>query len=811
MPSYRREPSKRHHPSLLAFAVAAVLLPAFLGLLLGVELRAGGSKSVFAPAPFQNLPGLAERSCHDGLDDDGDGFVDCDDPDCARRNSCRSLGLNEYVLSNTEAAYRFVRGPFGLGLESVREVSSARTFPVLPAALWRVTLRAPNGDKTDIEPGDLPGVFYFDWQIRPGRAKALTMYWRDLEVDATRRLDVTAHFKLPADSALLQCRIDVSGSLGGASLFEIEFPRFDIPTLGPETKLLYPSRKSGGGLIRTPEAVVRENALAWPTNFQLAMTAYYDEVARAGLYFTCDDGDGWYKRFLLEGRTDSMFLGMENVPSDNLTVTSYSQPYRQRFGPFLGDWFDAATIYREWALEQDWVPEPLETRTDVADSLRHQRLNFLLKAEVPTVPMEFVQILEAYRDRFSLESTIALFRTWDTVGDATGRYPPDHFPPKAGFGQVVAAAQAIQGMTVRVVPDTGSISYDPRTPSYAAENAELYTYKDEDLQPIDRGIFVQMNPCTQYWQDKQSSIRIQQLQLQYGADGGYFDSLVVNRESYDPTHPHPVGGGRYIHECIREMVGNLLAEGRANDPGYFSGEEPPTETLIDLFLFREGYFCVAPLGQAFERHVPLFQAVYHEVAPTVISSRLKREELDDGTYTPLDADIFQAHGFVIGSRLNVVEVVQSETEGAAGWLINRPDMQGHYTYLEKLVEAAGYARKYLTYGRLLRPLETTVTRVDTGLSPACNGLHELPVVESSVWRASDGRVGLVFTNWTDAQQTIPYTLRLADYGLDAGDGLQLYRLTAAGSSVIGSVTGDLVRTETLDAKSVLILEIATGP
>jgi hypothetical protein len=359
------------------------------------------------------------------------------------------------------------------------------------------------------------------------------------------------------------------------------------------------------------------------------------------------------------------------------------------------------------------------------------------------------------------------------------------------------------------MPGTGSISYNPLTPSYQEENAGLWAYRDENGVPIMRGITVRMDSCTPYWRQKQKSILIDRLREEYGADGAWFDSFVVNDECYDPAHGHTVGGGDYVASCIREMIDGLRTLGRATEPDYFLAEEPPTENFLDLFLFREGYYCVTFLGGAtHESAVPLFQAVYHEYGPTLATSKAKRADLDDGVLTAAQFDMLQARGFSIGAPISVAETIVSETEGEAGWMIHRPELQSHYDYLEELVAAIGYARKYLGFGRLLRPLEATVEIVETGLGAECRSLGRIPVVESSVWQASDGDVGIVLTNWTDEPRSISFDFRLDRYGLAVGTTYFLYRLDAGGRTLLDVVSTDFAREETLPSKSVLVLELS---
>ncbi len=791
--------------------IVLVVVAALAGIFVRVDLLASGTSPRIPGVPaYERAPGLAERDCHDGIDNDADGLPDCLDPDCSARRTCRSRFLNEHTIENAYASFRFVRTANGLELASFENRTTGRVFTLEPGPLWTVTLRAIDGTELEVSPSAYPSTFVFDWREGVGGKQTLTLYWHDLQVDAQTRLDVTAHYKLPVGSGLLRSRLDVVGELTGRSILHTEFPRYDLTKLdiGTPNQLLVPSRKSGGGLVANPETTIASYAFPSPTHYQMGLAAYYNPELGEGIYYGCRDSDVWFKRYRLEGRGSSLYLGMLNLPENNLTTTSYTQPYPQVIGPFTGDWFDAATIYREWALQQHWVPERWETRADIPESLRFQKLNLFLKSEIETVPaQDFVDIVTAYRDRFGLTSIQTLLRGWDTTGDATGRYAPDFFPPKDGFRETIDALHAIPDIDVMVTAGTGSLEFDPRTPSYTADGAEDFALKYVDQTPVIRGPYVRMDFCTEYWRQRHDEIRLTNLQGTYDIDGTYFDAFVYTHECYDPDHGHPVGGGTYLYDCTHEWLESLLATGRSTDPRFFLGEEPPVEVFLDVIQFREGYYCVATIGQENESFVPLHQVVYHEVAPALISSKVREENLDAAIYTPLQADLLQAHGFSIGSRLNAIEVVTTAGEGLPGWLLGRPELAGHFVYLEALAHASDFARKYVAYGRMMRPLDATVDIVPTGLGSACVALDELPVIVSSVWRASDGRTGLVFTNWTDTPQSISYLFEYADYEIATGTSLELVHLTGSGATPITTVTGDFSRTESLDPKEVLVLEL----
>ena len=134
--------------------VALIVLAAVAGVLARSELFAGGSPQIPGVPPYAVATGIAERQCHDGIDNDADGLPDCLDPDCAARRTCRSRFLNGHTIENAYASFRFVRTSSGLELASMENRTTGRVFTLEPGPLWSVTLRASDG--TDSPPA-FPG------------------------------------------------------------------------------------------------------------------------------------------------------------------------------------------------------------------------------------------------------------------------------------------------------------------------------------------------------------------------------------------------------------------------------------------------------------------------------------------------------------------------------------------------------------------------------------------------------------------------------------------------------------------------------
>ena len=89
--------------------------------------------------------------------------------------------------------------------------------------------------------------------------------------------------------------------------------------------------------------------------------AYYNE--QAGLYLACEDTAANVKMIMPVHREPGMRLGMAHI-GDWPSTGERTLEYDVVLGTFTGDWYAAADLYRQWALQQPWAT-PLQRRTDV--------------------------------------------------------------------------------------------------------------------------------------------------------------------------------------------------------------------------------------------------------------------------------------------------------------------------------------------------------------------------------------------------------------------------------------------------------------
>jgi hypothetical protein len=95
--------------------------------------------------------------------------------------------------------------------------------------------------------------------------------------------------------------------------------------------------------------------------------AYYND--RAGLYIACHDNSGGIKFIKpVHHSAGGIRLGFAHV-ADWPASGEWDLGYDVVLQAFEGDWYEAASLYREWSLKQPWAAAPLHKRTDVPDWL----------------------------------------------------------------------------------------------------------------------------------------------------------------------------------------------------------------------------------------------------------------------------------------------------------------------------------------------------------------------------------------------------------------------------------------------------------
>ena len=87
------------------------------------------------------------------------------------------------------------------------------------------------------------------------------------------------------------------------------------------------------------------------------------------LYIGSHDPAGFPKKYRFEAISRNRPTGIEHYLRNNNEITE-ADSFNVVVRPMCGNWQKSAKLYRRWATQQAWTPEPLAERTDVSDQLK---------------------------------------------------------------------------------------------------------------------------------------------------------------------------------------------------------------------------------------------------------------------------------------------------------------------------------------------------------------------------------------------------------------------------------------------------------
>jgi hypothetical protein len=602
-------------------------------------------------------------------------------------------------------------------------------------------------------------------------------------------LSVSVRVAVTDTSPRADWRIEVHNDDAGLRLRSVTFPfvlvRAQIGVASSDDALAFPVLD--GVVVHDPAqsfAPGEGMTGGYPADLSLQMMALYD--GSAGLYLAVPDGGGrtkWlgYTRVSPEGVAAAALTVRHAVPER--PGEDFLLPYGVELGPFHGDWFDAATRYRQWASGQLWWTAPLAGRADLPTWWRTAQPVISSASYgddgVAILPAALMPArAEEYGDFVTRAMTLLTFG-WEKHGAWTS---PDYFPPRDGDAAFRAATQALHAAGHRAyVYESGTVWRLKRSslPGYddtARFEAEGRPWAAEscDGQPVYDPFYasigwpsVRMCPATSYWQD--SVVAGVTGAARLGIDVVSIDEFPIGSlvACHAAGHGHPPGEGEWQGVAYRALLRRCRLEGRAIRPELAFTCEEGNELYVDLL---DGYvsrnnlpdgWMYGPLlrrwGERFEA-VPLFAAVYHERLLAVAEQVIVYDNFQLGEQLRTSRAQGLARSFVLGKMPGAAIAPLSGGDPALLEMFRRVAMA-----------VAGPAHEFAVNGRLLRPPAIAVPRVAfqwADIDPATGALvlrdETAPAVVAGAFEAPSGARAVLLGNIT--AQTVD-----VDVPLDPGE------------------------------------------
>jgi len=518
-----------------------------------------------------------------------------------------------------------------------------------------------------------------------------------------------------------------------------------------------------------------------------------DDAGR-GLYWAAYDGEIIPKRFVMDNPqgTEAIALKIGQVPVNAPQPgVDYASPYPVVLGATTGDWWDAARMYRAWALKQKWCRRgPLEQRTDVPQVVKETDIwmrghgKYGREAHVAFAR----QVREVLGGSLGYQ-----FYSWSPNDNGSD---PLRWPPEEWF---IPLVKQLAAEGVLVTPYLNSLQWDTQCPSWPAgmEKWTLTGFSGQPIPDVATGAGKPLMICAASPTFREALVKASvRLVKEAGVAGIYLDQLggQCGSPCYSAEHGHPVGAGGFGADGVREFCQAIRDAIRQVNPQAFVSGEPPPESLLDVIDLRLNAYNVWP------GWVNLWAAVYGDQVPSYGRTIAWRGPQGDG-------DNFYAgcgNTFVSG-----VQFARLWPTGNPANVLTAPDLGDVRAYFQQVVGLRRAARKFLTYGWLQRPVRFLSEVPELTVTDPKNRPMKIAAVLATAWAAYDGTLGFVFTNISAQPQTVQWRADLSHHEIKPGQRYALTFLRAdSRREAAGEVTGQLLqRTERMPAHSAFVLEV----
>ena len=621
----------------------------------------------------------------------------------------------------------------------------------------------------------------------------------DGELTATfRKLDdqdveVTIVVRTSGDDRFSHWSLSLTNG-AGLLITDVQFPFVVVPyrsggTPGTET-LLRPFNM--GQLLRCPQPQDLEvdspqtwqfrpengDAGHYPGLTFAQFLAYFDD--QIGVYVSCQDPAGGVKLIKPVHHQRGVRLGIAHVgdwPRDGERELEYEVV----LGSFVGDWYDAADLYREWSLHQDWTQTPLHVRQDVPEWLLDSPPHIILRiqGELDDGPAQPNQEFLPYRKTIPLLERIAegvdaplvpVIMSWERPGPWIY---PDCFPPSGGEASLREFTELARARGWHI----GTFCNGTRWVvghRWSGYDGEAYFREQEGERSVcrtsdgelweevwDRSWRPSYPCCLGVPMTHDIAERFVHKIVDMGLDWIQFLDQNVGCctfPCYATDHGHPSVPGRWMTEKMRDLLDTFdgIAASERQDAQnerqiVFSMECPVNEYFIPRFQICD--VRVVPPGHHPDVRptvIPLYHFLYHEFI-------LIQGGFGHGP-APYHLPIRNAYNLVVGEIPGAVmkgdgRLLNKDTANWAPW---EPQVGNNDDALQILKTATalrrGRGKDFLVYGRMLHPTE--VQNIDSMRWTEGGREHQIPAVFHAAWQAPDGRVAVVLANWTAEAQEV---------------------------------------------------------
>lgn len=594
----------------------------------------------------------------------------------------------------------------------------------------------------------------------------LVLKWDNVPLGAGQG-DISVTVNIKMDGLRSQWRMSVQNNSKELGLWESNFPVLGRVIEPGNGDTLLPTGNWGGSLYHNKACSF---ATPYPSGSSPVQFMAFMQNG-AGLYFAAHDGSARAKTLTL---SPSQNIAVK-LPAENMGVpgSGRGDDFPVIVELFNGNWWNAAKIYRKWALKQPWTAKgPIISRTDYPKQLTDLGFWMLLNGASSQIlsHMENARVL-------SNAPTGVHWYCWHKI-PFDNSYP-EYFPVIDGMSE---ATRAMTAKGQLVMPYINGRLWDRDIDSFKA--AEAFSCMDETGKPYietyGSGRFlVPMCPYTSFWQDKINEICLRMV-TECGVNGIYLDQIGAARPKFcfNPKHGHPLGGGSHWVDGYRVMLNRTKAMAQKN------GVTLTTENTAEPYMDNiDAYLTWNP---RFEEDVPLLPAVYSGYTTYFASPQAEADDLPAFRAA-------QGRDFLWGCQL-----------GWNGSWILAERHRDKFLFQKKLCDLRMSIKDFQVYGELLGEIKPSneVPKIRVTWNRTAPHDAMLPAVQGTVWSDKDGNRCYCLVNYSDEPMAIIYDTQLPY----RKEGWVLKRVTPSGNAPLAFVENETYRTEYLSAGEICVIE-----
>lgn len=657
----------------------------------------------------------------------------------------------------------------------------------LPAdRLFMVGLRDEEGNLHEISSSDLPGMQIIQepecWSLifadRLLDGKVTIRPWRD---DGFRfRTEITLHRDTWHLEWIDSPQVVVNGNLRGRGGEGLIFSPINEGMLIDDPRIREEKEHGWFAYKRMGYPNTGSNGY-YPGCAQMQFLAYYTE--RAGVYFGAHDQTHTTKGVDFESLgTDSVRLSLQTF-CGNETPGRYVQPFDIVLAGFAGDWMDAASIYREWALTDPHLPARLKENKRIPEWFADSPVTLIYavrgdgddKGELaPNEYFPYVKalpVIERYAEE--LDSRImALLMHWEGTAPWA---PPYVWPPFGGEEALAEFRDKLHGRNNLLGVYCSGTAWT-QTSSIIDYSREEQCERENLRAQMSRGprgeidAFICNGPkgvgqrrgfdcCIgQPWTHE--TVRNEVLKLaDFGVDyAQYFDQNLGGSAHfcYSAEHAHPQMPGQWQTEAMLQLVQEIDAELQKRGSHMLIGCEAAAAqpylkymNFSDLRYANSFWFGALP--------VPAYAFVFHEFVSNFMGNQNGFDRMIDCEKSPENLLFRTAYSFAAGDMLSAMLKDHGEIHWCwvMKWDRPAPEQQPLRTLLRNLNEWRRKAGKeFLLYGRMEKPY-CRVHAPEYALPSLIAGRDLVTSsVLSSAWSAPNGDKAQFLVNFMPHEQQL---------------------------------------------------------